>query len=191
MDVKEIGEVLKNARENQGVTWEYIYSETKISPYILQHLEEGRLDGLPHPVYLKGFIKNYAQILGLNSQELAQEFAQTLSLDKKEEEQKKKNVLKGSHSKLKFAVSIVLLVLLIVSWFLFKGFFYTSSRNTAQINQKAEKNFTQQNINIQKHNQSAELPTRQTEVLNKTTSPKKPQRKETLNRIPFLSGPQK
>jgi cytoskeleton protein RodZ len=87
MDFKEIGEILRQQREEQGWSLEDIHQKIKISPSCLQNIEQGFLDELPHPVYVKGFIKNYAHFLGLDSEGLSREFAQNLELYEEEDEQ--------------------------------------------------------------------------------------------------------
>ncbi|MFP4480464.1 MAG: RodZ domain-containing protein [Desulfohalobiaceae bacterium] len=87
MDFKEIGELLRQQREEQGWSLDEIHQKIKISPSCLHNIEQGVLDDLPHPVYVKGFIKNYAYFLGLDSERLSQEFAQSLALHEDEEEE--------------------------------------------------------------------------------------------------------
>ncbi|MGM0424292.1 MAG: helix-turn-helix domain-containing protein [Thermodesulfobacteriota bacterium] len=87
MDFKELGEQLRQQREEQGWSLEEIYQKIKISPSCLRNIEQGILDDLPHPVYVKGFIKNYAYFLGLDSDRLSQEFAQSMALHEDEEEE--------------------------------------------------------------------------------------------------------
>ncbi|MFW6177981.1 MAG: helix-turn-helix domain-containing protein [Desulfohalobiaceae bacterium] len=87
MDFKEIGELLRQQRQEQGWSLEEIHQKIKISPSCLRNIEQGIWDDLPHPVYVKGFIKNYAQFLGLDAERLSHEFAQALALHQEEEEE--------------------------------------------------------------------------------------------------------
>jgi cytoskeletal protein RodZ len=63
--VKHFCEELKAAREYKKVTLEEISAATKIDVNFLQALEDGRWDILPEP-YIKGFLKAYAQSVGMN-----------------------------------------------------------------------------------------------------------------------------
>ena len=63
--MKHFCEELKAAREFKKVTLEEISSTTKINVTFLQALEDGCWDILPEP-YIKGFLKAYAQCVGMN-----------------------------------------------------------------------------------------------------------------------------
>ncbi len=87
MDYSELGAYLKEEREKQGFSLEDIQQKTKISISSLEAIEGGRVNELPHPVYTKGFIKNYAQCLGLNAEEVADTFAQKAGIDEEFEDE--------------------------------------------------------------------------------------------------------
>lgn len=67
-----VGEILKAARLAQGFTLEQISKILRISLCQLSRLEENRED-LMCDVYTLGFVKQYAQYLGLDVQELIQQ----------------------------------------------------------------------------------------------------------------------
>lgn len=81
MNLEEMGQILRQERERQGITLEKIASEIKVSRRYLVALEEGRKDDLPHPVYAKGFLKNYARQLGLDPAQFSQVFEQHLAVE--------------------------------------------------------------------------------------------------------------
>ncbi|MFW5734847.1 MAG: RodZ domain-containing protein [Oceanidesulfovibrio sp.] len=66
MSLKELGEKLREERKRQGLSLEVVQERSKISPNILEAIEEGRQDLLPHPVYVRGFLKTYLSVLGLD-----------------------------------------------------------------------------------------------------------------------------
>lgn len=70
---KPISVVLKEARQNKGISLEEAYKATKIHPKILHALEEGTTLGLSH-VYVKSYIKIYANYLGIDRRELDKYF---------------------------------------------------------------------------------------------------------------------
>ncbi|OEU71650.1 MAG: hypothetical protein BA863_16900 [Desulfovibrio sp. S3730MH75] len=86
MDLKELGSRLKAERERQEFTIEQIMELTKISRVNIYAIEDGNKKDFPHPVYAKGFIKNYAKVLGLNSDEIGEEFSKFYSVDEEPEE---------------------------------------------------------------------------------------------------------
>ncbi|MBI4804135.1 MAG: helix-turn-helix domain-containing protein [Desulfovibrio sp.] len=70
MTLEEMGALLRHERERQGISLEKAAIEIKISKKYLIALEEGYTKDLPHPVYAKGFVKNYARLLGLDPEEI-------------------------------------------------------------------------------------------------------------------------
>ena len=70
----EIGSFLRHLRQEQNLSLEEVAAKTKIQARLLNAIEEGNLQPLPEPVYIKGFIKRYADTLGLNGGEFASVF---------------------------------------------------------------------------------------------------------------------
>ena len=98
--MKEIGEKLKEARESMGITIEEAAEDLKLRPSQLENIEEGNKDSFKDIFYLKMFIKNYSKYLGLDYDEMVEEFNEYLfdftskisieDIKKAEREQKKK-----------------------------------------------------------------------------------------------------
>lgn len=76
MDLKEFGRQLKEERLRQGLDLTEVMEKTKISRVSLEAIEEGNERALPHPVYAKGFVKNYARFLGLDADKMGNAMAQ-------------------------------------------------------------------------------------------------------------------
>jgi len=76
MDLKEFGRQLKEERLRQGLDLTVVMEKTKISRVSLEAIEEGNERALPHPVYAKGFVKNYARFLGLDADKMGNTMAQ-------------------------------------------------------------------------------------------------------------------
>jgi cytoskeletal protein RodZ len=74
MTLEVIGQKLKSVREAQGLSLRQIYERTKIPINHLQAIDGGQTDDLPEPVYVAGFIKRYAECVGLDGQVLADEY---------------------------------------------------------------------------------------------------------------------
>lgn len=77
------GKRLKEIRERMGIELNSISKETKISAKILELIEEERFETLPALVYLKGFLRGYAQFLGLDPQKVAEDYLNSMPGDKK------------------------------------------------------------------------------------------------------------
>lgn len=65
-----IAETLRQQRQAIGVSLEEAEEATKISRRILRLLESGRLDDLPSPAHLRGFVRIYGSFLGLDATRL-------------------------------------------------------------------------------------------------------------------------
>lgn len=65
-----IGETLQLARERKGVDLYRAERDTKIRLRYLSALEDGDYGELPAPVYVKGFLRNYAIYLGLDADDV-------------------------------------------------------------------------------------------------------------------------
>lgn len=76
--MKEIGEKLKSARENMGISIEEAAEDLKIRSTQLECIEEGNTESFKDVFYLKMFIKNYAKYLGLDYDEMVEEFNEYL-----------------------------------------------------------------------------------------------------------------
>lgn len=63
--MKTVGDILKQAREDKHITLEQASEITKIRLAYLKALEEGDYDKLPSEVYVRGFLRNYAEFLEL------------------------------------------------------------------------------------------------------------------------------
>ncbi len=68
--MSELGERLRQARESQGIPLAQAAVDTRILQQSLVALEEGAFHRLPGDVVVRGFIRNYAQYLGLPTEEL-------------------------------------------------------------------------------------------------------------------------
>lgn len=76
----EIGQDLRAARESRGRTLEEVAAQTRMKVSHLRALEEGDESALPEPVYVKSFIRKYAQAVGLPADELANQYWETKPL---------------------------------------------------------------------------------------------------------------
>jgi transcriptional regulator with XRE-family HTH domain len=76
--MRKIGERLGEARERLGLTLEEAERSTRIRAHYLAALEAGRLDSLPSPVHARGFLKNYAEFLGLDAESLLLDYADVI-----------------------------------------------------------------------------------------------------------------
>jgi cytoskeletal protein RodZ len=72
--VFEIGNSLREARLRQGADFPEIEQGTKIRAKYLRALEDEQFDVLPAQTYVKGFLRSYAEYLGLDGQLYVDEY---------------------------------------------------------------------------------------------------------------------
>lgn len=98
--MKEIGEQLKKARESMGVSIEEAAEDLKLQPNQIEAIEDGNVESFQDVFSVKYFIRDYAKYLGLNKDDLVDDFNEylfdytsKLSLDdiKKETKMKKQD----------------------------------------------------------------------------------------------------
>jgi DnaJ-class molecular chaperone len=77
------GKTLKQVRERMGIELQTVSKETKVNIKILEWIEEEAIEKLPVLVYLKGFLKSYAQSLGLDPQKVVEGYLRFLDESKK------------------------------------------------------------------------------------------------------------
>jgi cytoskeleton protein RodZ len=70
----EIGNSLREARLRQGLDFPEIEQATKVRPKYLRALEDEQFDILPGQTYVKGFLRSYAEYLGLDGQLYVDEY---------------------------------------------------------------------------------------------------------------------
>jgi cytoskeleton protein RodZ len=65
-----VGDLLQERREDLGLDLDEIGAMLRIKPAYLAALEQGRTDDLPGPAYAIGFIRAYADFLGLDAEQV-------------------------------------------------------------------------------------------------------------------------
>lgn len=73
----ELGNRLRDRRQEQEIPLEKVAGATCIQPRLLRAIEQGKIEELPEPVYIHSFIRQYADAIGLNGVEFASEFPTT------------------------------------------------------------------------------------------------------------------
>ena len=76
--MKEIGEKLKTAREEIGISLEEASTDLKIDKKQLENLEDGNMDSFKDIINVKYLIRDYAKYLGLDKEDLVDDFNEYL-----------------------------------------------------------------------------------------------------------------
>ena len=75
-DLQALGEMLREAREAQAFSLQEVEAQTRIRAKFLQAFEQGDISDLPSIAHAKGFLRNYAQFLHLDVDDMIARFAQ-------------------------------------------------------------------------------------------------------------------
>jgi len=81
MAVENFGNNLKSARERRGMTLLEISEITKISPASLKCLENNDFDNIPAGIFVRGFIRSYADAVGLDPEDTVRDFCEAFPSD--------------------------------------------------------------------------------------------------------------
>lgn len=75
MTPQEFGELIRTHREARGLSVEELALRFKLSVHTVRSIEQSTLDNMPHAVYAKGFVRAYAQAVGVPPDDLAEGLA--------------------------------------------------------------------------------------------------------------------
>lgn len=119
-----LGLALKQGRESKNYTVERVADELHLRPSIVNAIEEESYELLPGEIFLKGYIRSYSRLVGLNEDEmvglLEQQLTYEANLDATEKQAKGKAIRKkrSKHA----------LLLLLISSLLGAGFYFWSEK---------------------------------------------------------------
>ncbi|WP_455675351.1 helix-turn-helix domain-containing protein [Pradoshia sp.] len=82
----ELGKILKEARETKGLSLDDLQQITKIQKRYLIGIEEGNYDMMPGQFYVRAFIKQYAEAVGLDAEQLFAEHQTEIPVPVQQEE---------------------------------------------------------------------------------------------------------
>ncbi|WP_176222243.1 helix-turn-helix domain-containing protein [Tuberibacillus sp. Marseille-P3662] len=72
--MSELGQLLKETRDNQNMTLEDLQEITKIQKRYLEAIENGDYTKLPGKFYARAFVKSYAEAVGLDPYDLFEQY---------------------------------------------------------------------------------------------------------------------
>lgn len=74
-----LGEKLRQAREERGISISEVAEQTRISSLYLKSIEDDNYKPLPGGIFNKGFVKAYAKYVGIDEQEALQDYARLIA----------------------------------------------------------------------------------------------------------------
>lgn len=123
---KTIGTILREERENKGLSYAQVSELIKLRPAILEDLENESWDNLPSPVFASGFVRSYGRILGLEEKKVMTLYQESCPV----KVSAPKPLSRPAKSK-KVPFFIIIFILLAISsgYFLWKG--YTTNKKVS------------------------------------------------------------
>lgn len=139
------GSYLKKARLAHGMSIEDVMDYTRISKFVVEQIEANNLSKLPEPVFLKGFLKTFAEAVGVDPADVLRRYNRVAETDAQQSEktsgsQKVNRPVRhitynrtetGGKSK-KSSVTVWLVVLIIAAAVV-AGFYYNRYRKLQEI----------------------------------------------------------
>ncbi|MCL6588613.1 MAG: DUF4115 domain-containing protein [Firmicutes bacterium] len=146
--MKEIGEYLRQVREEKNLSLKDIQEATKISLRYLEAIDQGDFERIPGEVYRKGFLANYAAAVGLDGQEILRKYHQLKAEQEEKERQaqleaaaevKKNPVINLTWSREVYLgiITVMIIALIAISLFAFPTYNQLSGEDNVSISLQA------------------------------------------------------
>ncbi|MEO8467148.1 MAG: RodZ domain-containing protein [Gammaproteobacteria bacterium] len=127
-----LGQLLREARDAKDLTVDQIATELRIEARQLAALEDNRFEQIGPPVFVKGYIRQYGQRLGLDPRALMEAYGRQTNVQEVQVRPTKPIKLRDERQITVWIVALLLLLLVAVGlgvWYLNGGAFeFTSSR---------------------------------------------------------------
>lgn len=145
----ELGTRLKEARLSKGYSLDDLQEITKIQKRYLVGIEEGNYSIMPGSFYVRAFIKQYAEAVGLDSDEILQEFksdipnqpteevAQSISQSPTRRKLNARSTNRLLETMPKIIVALFIVVIILAIWFLYQ-------KKVSNVPDDVEENVTEQ-----------------------------------------------
>ncbi|MEJ2425787.1 MAG: DUF4115 domain-containing protein [Candidatus Thiodiazotropha sp.] len=75
------GPLLERSRNNQGLNLSEVAARLHLTSAVIKSLEADDYERLPKPVFVKGYLRNYARLLGLNEEAVVADYQKLLPED--------------------------------------------------------------------------------------------------------------
>ena len=118
VNMTNFGASLKKARESKGVSLDQIAAETRISTRFLTAIENEQFHLLPGGIFNRGFVRAYAETVGLNVTEVIAEYERLSEVRQSTDAPPEAGALQPKRSGRLYPVAAGLLVLVIVIFYL-------------------------------------------------------------------------
>jgi cytoskeleton protein RodZ len=139
----EIGNSLREARVRQGLDYPQVELATKIRAKYIRALEDEEFAILPSETYIKGFMRSYAEFLGLDGQLYVDEFNSRHVVDAYDDMPQRRPRIRQDRGVDRRVVLFALVVIAVLTALVFVAWRYgagdTNSSTPAVVTQKQKK----------------------------------------------------
>lgn len=157
----ELGKRLKEAREEKGITLEDLQNMTKIQKRYLIGIEQGNYDIIPGKFYVRAFIKQYAEAVGLQPEVIFDEYKDEIPTvydeelpEKLSRVQSRKNVSQHTSKFFEFIPKIIIGVFAIgvvaLIWFIFQKYAGNEDASKKVVDNESQVDFDQSEDSLTK-----------------------------------------
>ena len=108
-----LGIFLKKSREERHIELDEVAEATRIRRHTLEAIENDEWSKLPSQVFIKGFLKSYAEFLGLDKETVIHHYLRASSFEKTSQEAPKKTRLQSGRTYLILVIAVLTLVFII------------------------------------------------------------------------------
>jgi len=115
-----LGIFLKKSREERHIELDEVVEATRIRRHNLEAIENEEWSKLPSQVFIKGFLKSYAEFLGLDKETVIYHYMRTSFFEKTTPEALKKTRLQSSRPYLIIIIPVLVLVFIVALIYLNK-----------------------------------------------------------------------
>ncbi len=141
--LSELGGRLRTAREEKGISLDQLQSMTKIQKKYLSGIEKGDYSQIPGKFYVRAFIKQYAEAVGLLPDELFEEYKNEIpaahedDLSEQLSRVQTRRTVSPSASKMvellpKILIGVAIVAVLFLAWYLFSKSGDTGNQSTVK-----------------------------------------------------------
>jgi len=119
-----LGEKMRQARNEKRIVLSEVSRNTKIQLEYLEYLENGDYGKLPADVYVRGFLKSFAEYVGINEDYLIKSFNKEKSIQKNIEGGEKETVKTQKINLSRFSINPKIISVILISLFFLGLIFY-------------------------------------------------------------------
>ena len=138
--IENPGVQLANMRQKRNYTIEYVANKLHLRVRIIELIENGEFNLLPEPVFVKGYLRAYAKLLGIPPEPLLDVFNSQYSIEKKTDRalwQSRRESHKAEHFIRWFTIAFAIGVLVAV------GLWWQNNRDSQPVFNSAAKESTE------------------------------------------------